>query len=322
MVRKLVPFLAAGLLVAGCGSPAGTAVPTGSSATSGAPATVATPSATPGPTAVVTTRLDETLTLADGRKIKARCVGEGSPTILLEVGGSNDMSDWAPQFYNELGATTTTCLYSRAGGPGSDPPANPPVSMEAVTSDAFEVLELAEEKAGVEGPYVFVGWSLGGSVALANGLTRPDQTVGLAIVDTDFPIDFFAVCPTTGLSEEECQAIYEEDIDAKFMESEIAKAVQPLDVPAVLVTAMDYPDCIDSPEATLSVISGGVMVVAGDCAGLATAVADKQVADWAAALPEIVQTRLDANHNGMISSDGRQIAALILEIVEAARASL
>lgn len=319
-IRRLGVAAALLAVLGGC---TGTGGPTASPASQSMPASAApSPSATPVPTAVLPeVRLDEELELADGRTLTARCVGSGTPTILLEVGGSGDMRDWARPFVNELGLATTTCLYSRAGGPGSSPPKQRPPTMDDITSDAYELLELAKAKAGVQGPYVFVGWSLGGSVALANALARPDQTVGVAILDTDFPVDFLPACEAAGRTVEDCQAEFDMDIDAKFMESEIARAVHPLDLPAVLVTAMAYPDCVDLPSATLSANVGGTTVVAGDCAGLATAIADIQVTRWRAALPEIEQVRVDADHNGMIVAEGSRIAQLILEIVEAARAA-
>jgi pimeloyl-ACP methyl ester carboxylesterase len=309
-------------LLAGCGTsppPASGAASLG--ATTGPAPTAAASAAALSTPVIVPTRLAETLTLADGREIKARCVGEGSPTILLEVGGSGDMSEWQPQFVNSLGAETTTCLYSRAGGRGSSEPKKRPVSMAGVTADAYEVLALAHAKAGVDGPYVFVGWSLGGSVALADALARPDQTAGVAILDSDFPADGLALCKASGRPAAECQADYEGDIDARFMEAQVAHAVHPLDLPAILVTAMDYPDCAESPGATLSAEISGVIVVAPSCAGLATAIADKQVADWRAALPEVVQTRVDADHDGLVRAAGRHIAELILGLVAEARAS-
>jgi pimeloyl-ACP methyl ester carboxylesterase len=193
--------------------------------------------------------------------------------------------------------------------------------MDDVTSDAFEVLELARAKAGVEDPYVFVGWSLGGSVALANALARPDQTVGLALIDSGLPEDFMKNCAADGRTRADCQAEFDSDIDAKFFETEIANATHPLDLPAVFVTAMEYPECVDAPAATQSANLGVTTVVAGDCAGLAVVIADHTIAAWKTVLPEIEETRLEANHNDMIRSDGRQIAELILGIVEETRAS-
>ena len=312
----------AAALVAGCGTQATTTVGPPTPPATGLASPAATPAPTSAPTpAVAVVRLDEAVPLANGRSLKARCVGEGSPTILLEVGGSNDMREWQPQFVNELGTKTTTCLYSRAGGSGSTPLNDGPPTMASVTGDAFELLDYAKAKARIEGPYVFVGWSLGGSVALGEALTRPDQTVAVAILDTDFPLDFLPFCAAQGRTREDCQAEFDGDIEARLMESEIAREVHPLDIPAILLTAMDYPECVDTPGATLSASISGVTVVAGDCASLATAIADKQGHDWPQAFPEIVQTRLAADHDGLIRAEGRRIAELILALVEEARAS-
>jgi len=312
-------LLAVVALVAACGggtvtpSVAGPGQTTGATPLSSAGSTEA-PSGTPVPT-VPPTRFDGTATLADGRELKARCLGEGTPTILLEVGGSGDMSDWQPQFVDQLASATTTCLYSRAGGSGSTPRTDGPPTMADVTSDAFELLDIVRAKAGVEGPYVFVGWSLGGSVALGEALTRPDQTVAVAILDTDFPVDFLPFCAALGRTKEDCQAEFDGDIEARLMESQIAKAVHPLDLPAILISAMEYPDCVDTPGATFSASISGLTIVAADCASLATAIADKQVADWPAAFPKIAQTRVDADHDGLLRGEGRRIAELILKLI-------
>jgi hypothetical protein len=105
------------------------------------------------------------------------------------------------------------------------------------------------------------------------------------------------------------------------MESQIARKVQPLDIPAILITAMAYPECVDSPGATLSASVSGVTLVADDCASLATKIADKQLHDWPAAYPKIVQTRIEADHDGLRRAEGRRIAQLIFALVDGARAS-
>lgn len=61
--------------------------------------------------------------------------------------------------------------------------------------------------------------------------------------------------------------------------------------------------------------------MAATCASLAAAIADKQFADWPAAFPKINQTRVDADHDGLLRAEGRRIAELILAMVEGARAS-
>lgn len=300
MLRRIVIATVSAILLTACGS--------------GSSEHTTTPSADEVPV-----RFDDTVKLADGRELLATCVGKGTPTILLEAGGSGDGTDWPPLFVDTLGKVTTTCLYTRAGGPGSDEPAKRPVSMADVTGDAFGMLDAVQEKADVKGPYVLVGWSLGGAVALAEALTKPDEAVGLAILDTDFPADFLKVCAQQGRPAKQCRADYEGDIDAKFMETEIAAAVHPLDVPAVLVTAMSYPECDDSAGRKQEAEVEGVIVTARSCAGLATAIADKQVADWRAALPRVEQTRVEATHDGLPSAEGERVAALIESIVREAR---
>ena len=62
--------------------------------------------------------------------------------------------------------------------------------MAGVVADVDSMLTALEQEAGVQGPYLFAGWSFGGTVALAEALAHPDNTVGLVILDTDFVTEF------------------------------------------------------------------------------------------------------------------------------------
>ena len=114
-------------LIVGCSSGGGTGGTSGSSA-SQPPAAVASqelpspsapPSRSPGPGDVVYKgRID----VGEGRRLDVRCVGVGTPTVLLEGGGLDPSLDEFPDaFVKDLASTTTTCHYSRAGGGASDP---------------------------------------------------------------------------------------------------------------------------------------------------------------------------------------------------------
>lgn len=81
---------------------------------------------------------------------------------------------------------------------------------------------------------------------------------------------------------------------------------------------MQYTDCVDVASATLSTNVEGRTLDTADCGGLATAVADKQIAEWKTALPRITQTGLEADHERMLRSDGGQIAQLSLRVAAAA----
>src|SRR5262249_43574719 len=158
----------------------GSTGPTPSASPSDTPASPATaPSSSPGPGDVV---FDGQIDVGSGRKLEVKCVGVGSPTILLEGGGMQpSLRDWPNDFIYQVAQTTTICAYSRAGGGRSAPLAGDP-TMAGYVGDAYAMLEGLRREAGVEGPYVFVGWSFGGNVALAETLAHPETTAGLVIL--------------------------------------------------------------------------------------------------------------------------------------------
>lgn len=277
------------------------------------------PSSSPGPGDVVYNgRID----IGGGRKLEVRCVGVGTPTILLEGGGITPTLDAYPTaFVNELGMTTTTCHYSRAGAGGSSAPAGVR-TMAGMVDDVAALLAALDRSVAVKGPYLFAGWSYGGTVALANALADPERTAGLVILDTGFPIDFLKLCNTSGRSNTDCLAEYDSDIEAKAMEAELAPRIHPLpDIPMRIVTAMRLPECDPTNPETLRTDIDGRIVTAKDCAALATLFASSQKQDWSTVNPGLEQTLVEADHDGLIDQAGNQIKALLLLLVRAARAN-
>ena len=102
-------------------------------------------------------------------------------------------------------------------------PVDGPVTRDQIVGDAYTMLDALRTDHGVEGPYVFVGWSFGGTVALAEALEHPETTAGLVILDTSFPSDFVAACTASGHPASECQADYVEDEEAKSIELDIVR---------------------------------------------------------------------------------------------------
>ena len=297
-----------------------TSVATPSAAPSQAAATpTVRPSTTPGPGDVV---YDGRIDVGNGRKLEVRCVGIGSPTILLEGGGTEPTLDAYPRaFVNELGKTTTTCQYSHAGA-GTSTPLPGTRTMEAVVGDAYALLAALREKAGVQGPFLFVGWSFGGAVALAEALAHPDQTAALIILDTDFVTEFMSNCLRSGRTKADCQQEYQDDIDAKSLEAELLPRIHPLpDIPMRIVSAMQLPDCDPSKPETLTGNVEGRILKAKDCPALAKLFGDEQNKGWSTVQPKLKQTRVDADHDGLIDQAGREIRTLILELVEEVRAN-
>lgn len=263
---------------------------------------------------------DGVVALKNGRQLRTRCLGRGGPTVLLEAGGSSDLTDWSSDFVNRVAMKTTTCLYSRAGGAGSSPLAGP-LTRAQVLDDANGLLESLKSSHGVNGPYVLVGWSFGGSVVLAEALANPSSTAGMVILDTDFPADFIANCRAAGRTAADCKNDYDEDQEAKSVEMDIRSQVHPLTgIPIAVVSALDLPDChLDPGESEVVAEIGGTNVTAADCKALGVAIADKMRADWSTLGPQVAHTTVMADHDSLTDQAAAQLAAIVLKMVDAVR---
>jgi pimeloyl-ACP methyl ester carboxylesterase len=111
------------------------------------------------------------------------CMGEGSPTIILDhVGGGSSM-DWA-LIQPKLAEQTRVCAYDRAGFGWSD--YNPaPRTLEQQVNELHGLLEGANEK----GPYIFVGHSYGARVGRVFAARYPEAVVGMVLMDAGFLYD-------------------------------------------------------------------------------------------------------------------------------------
>ncbi len=113
-----------------------------------------------------------------GRSLHLYCVGQGSPTVILEAGLSLGMVTWR-NVQPELAKTTQVCSYDRAGYGWSDP--GPlPRSSSHVSNDLHLMLERAE----ISGPLVLVGHSLGGLFLRHYAATYPGAVSGMVLVDS------------------------------------------------------------------------------------------------------------------------------------------
>ncbi|MCZ2123457.1 MAG: alpha/beta hydrolase [Anaerolineales bacterium] len=113
-----------------------------------------------------------------GYRLHIVCVGEGSPTVVMEAG----MSGWSVDWYfvqPEIGRFTRVCAYDRAGYGWSDAGPQPRDSRQ-VAKELHTLLS----NAGIEGEIVLVGHSLGGLFAQYYARTNPDQVAGLVLVDS------------------------------------------------------------------------------------------------------------------------------------------
>jgi pimeloyl-ACP methyl ester carboxylesterase len=116
--------------------------------------------------------------------------GAGSPTVVFESGGGGGSSvqDWP--VLNLVAPLTRCVAYDRAGLGWSNPPASPP-TYDGMARDLDALLAAAGETP----PFVLVGGSFGGLLALAYGRLFPDKVAGLVIVDASDPLKYFETMP-------------------------------------------------------------------------------------------------------------------------------
>jgi pimeloyl-ACP methyl ester carboxylesterase len=330
MIDKLVAarrFVGRGLaamflatLLSACASAGPTAQATDQAQASGGPGSAAT-SASP----IVTlppTRFDGQVAVGGGRSLAVRCLGTGSPTVLLEAGGTRaSLRDWGSTFPSEIAKLTTVCEYSHAGGQGSSD-AVEPITWANVLADADAVLAAMHSKAGIGGPYVFVGWSFGGEVALGEAVENPSRTAGLVILDTDFPIDSMKQCLASGRAQASCQADFDSDLEAKVIEVDLVKSIKPLPgVPIAIVSALrPSPDCTVAPGASATTAGiEGVTITAADCPSLMEGIASYDLTQWRTLGPQVSQTLVDADHDGLIQEVGPQLVDVIAGVLAQGR---
>lgn len=118
--------------------------------------------------------------LADGRRLNLHCVGSGSPTVVFEQGGDGMIFNWA-KVQPAVAAVARTCFYDRGGFGWSDPPLYP-VTARSVTDDLHALLG----RAGIRGPVILVGHSIGGFYATMYADRYPSEVDGLVLVDPGF----------------------------------------------------------------------------------------------------------------------------------------
>ncbi len=112
-----------------------------------------------------------------GYRLHLQCVGTGSPAVVLDAGLGGTSLDWN-LVQAEMGQTTQVCAYDRAGMGWSDPGPQPRTPGQIARE-----LHTLLTKAGVPGPYVLVGQSLGGKNVRMFARQYPDQVAGMVLVD-------------------------------------------------------------------------------------------------------------------------------------------
>ena len=113
-----------------------------------------------------------------GFKMHINCMGRGSPTVILAAGTADFSTTWT-YVQPEVAKLTRVCSYDRAGLGWSEPSPYP-----RTVDTTVEELHTLLVNAGVQGPYVLVGHSLGGMHMRVYAYKYPQEVVGLIQVDS------------------------------------------------------------------------------------------------------------------------------------------
>ena len=101
----------------------------------------------------------------------------GGPAVVLEAGAGAFSVDWY-LVQQEVEKFATVCSYDRAGHAWSELGPRPRTKKQAVY-DLHRLLATA----GIRGPYIMVGHSLGGALVRVFATEYPDDVAGMVLVD-------------------------------------------------------------------------------------------------------------------------------------------
>ncbi len=112
-----------------------------------------------------------------GHRLHIHCLGRGSPAVIFESGLGGTSLDWT-LVQPQIAGTTRACAYDRAGFGWSEPGPKPR-SAARIAQELHALLH----NAGIAGPYVLAGHSLGGKNARMFAALYPGEVAGLVLVD-------------------------------------------------------------------------------------------------------------------------------------------
>jgi pimeloyl-ACP methyl ester carboxylesterase len=119
-----------------------------------------------------------------GYRLHINCTGTGSPTVVIDAG----LGDWSTLWGDvqaDVAKTTRICTYDRAGMGWSEPG---PLPRDA--KQFAKELHTLLHNAGIEGPYVMAGHSMGGLTVLVFAREYPSEVAGIVMIDSMTPEQF------------------------------------------------------------------------------------------------------------------------------------
>lgn len=118
------------------------------------------------------------LVKVNGRNMHINCMGNKSPTVILDSGAGGFSLEW-DKIQQTLSKHTRVCAYDRAGYGWSDM-GNLPRTTKKIAHELHTLLQ----NAGTHPPYIMVGHSFGGFTAQYFARHFNNQVVGIVLIDS------------------------------------------------------------------------------------------------------------------------------------------
>ena len=116
-----------------------------------------------------------------GYRLHINCTGAGSPTVVIDAGWGDWSLGWSG-VQPGVAATTRVCTYDRAGMGYSE--AGP---LPRNAGQFAKELHTLLEQAGIPGPYVLAGHSMGGLTVRVFAHEYPAEVAGIVLIDSMSP---------------------------------------------------------------------------------------------------------------------------------------
>lgn len=228
----------------------------------------------------------------DGRLLRMRIEGEGSPAVVLEIGLGGPLEEWAA-VQPAVARFTRVVAYDRLG-------AEDEKSMLTGREIARE-LRAALDRAGVEPPYVLVGQSFGGIYNRIFASMYPDEVAGMVLLDP---------------SQEEFIRWMERHYPTKCIKkSDVENWPEGAGIWATLDEIKSSPQLPDVPI----VVATGTRPSADPIRIAVLPVWTKSHADWVRTLPQGRHVLIPESGHGVHVEASQRVVEIIREIVEQVR---
>ena len=126
-------------------------------------------------------RMPGRLVEVNGHKMHILCIGDGTPTVVLDSGMGDSYLSWR-KVQPQIAGFTRVCSYDRAGLGYSEPSSEPRTS-KVIAAELHGLLHAD----GIVPPYVLVGHSMAGYDVRVYANNYPSQVVGMVLVDASHP---------------------------------------------------------------------------------------------------------------------------------------